>query len=254
MSNQRAAHTWFLDTNPATTTLDGLVAGGVFADPGGGLTIRVEALDAMKATIRVDIAGSAEGSAAACLDGTTLAGTGPGPESCAAAPASINGAPPPVIPDGGATGGSSGSGMGGSSGNRDAAGGGGAGGSGGNRDAAGGSGAGGSGTGGSGSGGSGNGVGGSTGGAGGSAGNGAAGSGTGGALPGTGGSNSARGGSGGAGNGTGGAGQDPPVVPGGCGCEVGGADRAPGGWFALAFALTFGLWLTRRSRLIRRRR
>jgi hypothetical protein len=250
MSSQRAAHTWFLDTNPATTNLDGLVAGGMFADPGGGLTIRVESLDAMKATIRVEIAGAPEGTAAACLDGTTLPGTGPGPESCAAAPASINGAPPPVIPDGGAgtggsgAGGSGAGGSGGAGGNRDAAGGSGAGGSGG-------SGSGGSGTGGAGGSGTGGGTGGTSSGAGGSTGSG--GSGTGGARPGTGGSNAGRGGTTGSGTGgSNGTGQDPPVVPGGCGCEVGGVDRAAGGWPALAFGIV--LWFARRSRLNRRRR
>ncbi len=255
MSSQRAAHTWFLDTNPATTTLDGLVAGGMFADPGGGLTIRVESLDATKATIRVDVAGAPEGTAATCLDGTTLPGTGPGPESCAAAPASINGAPPPVIPDGGAgtggsgAGGSGAGGSGGAGGNRDAAGGSGAGGSGGsgNGPPTGGSG---SGTGGAGGSGTGGGTGGSSS-AGGSTGSG--GSGTGGARPGTGGSNAGRGGT--TGSGTGGSntgtGQDPPVVPGGCGCEVGGVDRAAGGWPALAFGIV--LWFARRSRLSRRR-
>jgi MYXO-CTERM domain-containing protein len=102
MSSQRAAHTWFLDQNPATTNLDGLVAGGSFTDPAGGVKITVTSVDAMKATVQVEMAAAPAGGNR-CLDGTTLEAPGPGPESCAAAPASANGLPPPSIPDGGVT-------------------------------------------------------------------------------------------------------------------------------------------------------
>ena len=42
MRTQRGFHTWFLDMNPATTALDGLVAGGSFTDPAGNIKITVD--------------------------------------------------------------------------------------------------------------------------------------------------------------------------------------------------------------------
>ena len=90
-------HTWFLDMNPATTALDGLVAGGSFTDPGGAVKFTVMSLDNGQAKIAIEIQGGTPGPAK-CMDGTALNGEGPGPESCAAAPFSINGAAPPYVP------------------------------------------------------------------------------------------------------------------------------------------------------------
>jgi MYXO-CTERM domain-containing protein len=98
--NRRGLHTWFLDMNPATTDLDGLAAGGTFADPTGSPKITVVSLDATQATIKVEFDGGGTG-APTCLDDTPLQGMGPGPASCAAMPAAPSGTPP-VVPDGGA--------------------------------------------------------------------------------------------------------------------------------------------------------
>jgi MYXO-CTERM domain-containing protein len=98
--NRRGLHTWFLDMDPATSTLDGLPPGMTFADPTGSPKITVVAVDGTKATVKVEFAGGGSG-APTCIDGTNFTGSGPGPESCAAAPSVPNGAPP-VIPDGGA--------------------------------------------------------------------------------------------------------------------------------------------------------
>ena len=98
--NRRGLHTWFLDMNPATTTLDGLAPGATFADPTGSPKITVVSVDGTQAQVKVEFEGGGSG-APACLDGTTITGSGPGPESCSAAPAAPNGMPP-VLPDGGA--------------------------------------------------------------------------------------------------------------------------------------------------------
>jgi MYXO-CTERM domain-containing protein len=87
--------------NPATTTLDGLPPGMTFADPTGFPKITVVAVDGTKATVKVEFENGGSG-APTCIDGTNFTGSGPGPESCAAAPSVPNGAPP-MIPDGGAT-------------------------------------------------------------------------------------------------------------------------------------------------------
>jgi MYXO-CTERM domain-containing protein len=60
----------------------------------------VVSVDGTKASIKVEFAGGGSG-APTCIDGTAFTGSGPGPESCAAAPAVPSGAPP-AIPDGGA--------------------------------------------------------------------------------------------------------------------------------------------------------
>jgi MYXO-CTERM domain-containing protein len=100
---QRGLHTWFLDMNPATPTLDGLTAGQSYTDPSGSPKITVTAMDATKATIQVEFATPPPmGMGPTCLDDTPFTGPGPGPESCAARVASPAGAPP-AIPDGGAT-------------------------------------------------------------------------------------------------------------------------------------------------------
>jgi MYXO-CTERM domain-containing protein len=98
--NRRGLHTWFLDMDPTTNTLDGLPPGMTFADPTGFPKITVVAVDGTKATVKVEFEGGGSG-APTCIDGTNFTGSGPGPESCAAAPAVPSGAPP-AIPDGGA--------------------------------------------------------------------------------------------------------------------------------------------------------
>ena len=109
---QRGVNSWLLDTNPATATLDGLAAGGTFSDPTGSIKFTVMALDPKQATVKIDITGGA-GGASTCLDGKPLPTPAPGPESCAANVATIDGLPPPMqpVPDaGGATPGSGGTG------------------------------------------------------------------------------------------------------------------------------------------------
>jgi MYXO-CTERM domain-containing protein len=101
MANQRPTHTWFLDMAPAMGQ-QGLLTGGSYTDPAGGITFTVESLDAKQATVRIEIAGSTPGGPARCLDESTVMAPGPGPESCSAGPFSINGAPPPSTTDGGA--------------------------------------------------------------------------------------------------------------------------------------------------------
>jgi hypothetical protein len=98
-SNQRGAHTWFLDMNPATAALDGLTAGGTFADPGGGVKITVMSIDATHASVKLEFPNGGSGDAK-CLDDSTIVAPGPGAESCAMSPFAVNG-PPPVLPDGG---------------------------------------------------------------------------------------------------------------------------------------------------------
>jgi MYXO-CTERM domain-containing protein len=97
--NRRGLHTWFLDMDPATTTQDGLAVGATFSDPSGSPKITLVALDATKATVKVEFEGGGTGGAT-CIDGTPFEGSGSGPESCAAVPASPGGVPP-TIPDGG---------------------------------------------------------------------------------------------------------------------------------------------------------
>jgi MYXO-CTERM domain-containing protein len=99
--NRRGLHTWFLDMDPATSAQDGLAVGATFTDPTGSPKITLVSLDANKASVKIEFEGGGSG-APACIDGTAFQGSGPGPESCAAAPAVPNGAPP-AIPDGGAT-------------------------------------------------------------------------------------------------------------------------------------------------------
>ncbi len=91
-----ARMTWILDTNPATTPLDGLKQGETFMDPAGGLSFTVEAVSASSATIKVD---GPAGGASTCLDNTPFAAA-PGPETCvnnapAAPPAADAGSAPP---------------------------------------------------------------------------------------------------------------------------------------------------------------
>jgi hypothetical protein len=97
-STQSGLNTWYLDMVPSTSTLDGLLAGGTFTDPAGGITITVDAIEETKATVRVEITDGT--GSPTCIDGvTTVTAPGPGPESCAAGPA-VPGAAPIAI-DGG---------------------------------------------------------------------------------------------------------------------------------------------------------
>ncbi len=102
-ATQRPTHTWYLDMGAAMGQ-QGLLAGASYSDPAGGITFTVESLDARQATVRIEIPGSTPGAAARCLDDSTVMAPGPGPESCAAGPFTINGAPPAAVPttDGGA--------------------------------------------------------------------------------------------------------------------------------------------------------
>jgi MYXO-CTERM domain-containing protein len=97
-SSQSGLNTWYLDMDPATTALDGLLVGGTFKDPAGGITIKVDAIETTKATVSVEIENGT--GAPTCMDGTsTVTAPGPGPESCAAAPAVPSATP--VVGDGG---------------------------------------------------------------------------------------------------------------------------------------------------------
>jgi MYXO-CTERM domain-containing protein len=101
MRTQRGLNTWFLDMNPATSTLDGLVAGGSFTDPAGSVKFTVDSIEPTRATVRVEFEGGGMG-APKCMDDSLLEAPGPGPESCSATPAVPNGATP-VPTDGGAS-------------------------------------------------------------------------------------------------------------------------------------------------------
>jgi len=82
---QSGLNTWYLDMNPSARGLDGLLAGGSFTDPAGGITIAVEAIEAAKATVRIAITGGT--GSPTCMDGVTrITAPGPGPESCASGP------------------------------------------------------------------------------------------------------------------------------------------------------------------------
>jgi MYXO-CTERM domain-containing protein len=87
--------------NPATAGLDGLGVGGTFTDPTGSPKITVLSLDATQASIQVEFAGGGTGMPT-CSDDSPMTGSGPGPESCAAAP-SVPSGTPPMVPDGGVT-------------------------------------------------------------------------------------------------------------------------------------------------------
>jgi hypothetical protein len=81
-SSQVGLHTWLLDTHPGGSggfNDAGFKAGESFTDPAGGLTITVQAMDADKATIKIDVTGGS-GGAPTCLDGRTIAA--PGPTTC----------------------------------------------------------------------------------------------------------------------------------------------------------------------------
>ncbi|HET8939751.1 MAG TPA: hypothetical protein VFN67_40205 [Polyangiales bacterium] len=62
----RGRHTWILDMDPQTRTLDGLVAGGSFMDPAGGVSFEVVSVSMDSATINVTIPNGT--GPAVCLD------------------------------------------------------------------------------------------------------------------------------------------------------------------------------------------
>ena len=258
-------HMWLVDASAgakagaAISTNPGMIAGGTFSDPAGGLTVTVMSMDADKAVINVQYAAGTGG--ATCVDGTMF--TAPGDETCI----------PPVNtpPDGGwpdvgtggkgGTGGTGGKDAGGGTAGTGTAGTTGVGGTAGTGGATGGT----AGTGGAtgGAGGTGGATGGTSGTGGATTGTGGATTGTGGATTGTGGATTGTGGAttgtgggttGGAGGGetggtrttgTGGGGDD----GGGCGCRV--ASPASGG--KLASILGLGLGAVFASRRRRRR-
>jgi hypothetical protein len=243
--NMRALHTWFLDMDPASTTLDGLTATGLktFKDPSTDLTITLDEIGPSNSYAKVTVNVPGGEGTATCLGGKNYDPADPELQQCLAAPWAP-GATPPVFPDGG-TGGSPGTGgTGGTAGGRDAGGAarldaaatGGTGGAGRGPDA-----------GAAGRGGAGGAVGGA---GGGGVGTGGTGTGTGGTT-GTGG---AIGGAGGAGTGgaAGAGGRDPGAgggaVTGGCNCELGGGPGGGGGAVLLAVAAAITTLRRRRRR------
>jgi MYXO-CTERM domain-containing protein len=107
-------NSWLLNVS-GNSKNPGLVAGGSFSDPAGGLTITVTGIDSQKATVQVDYPGGT--GAPACLDGTSL--TPPGPVDCIGTVTPDGGTGP--IPDSGSAGaGGGGRDAGGTGGGRDA--------------------------------------------------------------------------------------------------------------------------------------
>jgi len=82
-----APYLYLLDLTPearADLTNAGLMtAGQMYADPSGGLTIRLDAIDATSATVTVTTTAGAGGAGSTtCADGTALTPPGPGAGSC----------------------------------------------------------------------------------------------------------------------------------------------------------------------------
>src|SRR6188508_1552773 len=74
-------HTWILDMDPSSSAFNGLLAGGTFTDPGGGVSFTVTELDENHATINVTM--TANGGGPVCGDGTTtFEAPGPAIDSC----------------------------------------------------------------------------------------------------------------------------------------------------------------------------
>src|SRR6185436_3921331 len=82
-ANPRGVHTWIVNAS-GTATNPGLVAGGSFTDPAGGLTVTVMSLDATKAVIKVDVTNGSGPSI--CLDGMNTPFSAPGPADCTSIP------------------------------------------------------------------------------------------------------------------------------------------------------------------------
>jgi MYXO-CTERM domain-containing protein len=113
-NSQTNPHSWLINAS-GNSKNPGLVAGGSFSDPAGGLTITVTAIDSQKATVQIDYPGGT--GAPACLDGTSL--TPPGPVDCTGTATPDGGTGP--IPDSGSAGaGGGGRDAGGTGGGRDA--------------------------------------------------------------------------------------------------------------------------------------
>src|SRR6185295_10809828 len=107
-------NSWLLNLS-GNSKNPGLVAGGSYSDPAGGLTITVTAIDSQKATVQVDYPGGT--GAPACLGGASL--TPPGPVDCIGIATPDGGTGP--IPDSGPIGtGGGGRDAGGTGGGRDA--------------------------------------------------------------------------------------------------------------------------------------
>jgi MYXO-CTERM domain-containing protein len=107
-STRFGSHSWIVDASATAKagsvgSQPGMVAGGSFTDPAGGLKVTVVSLDADKAVIQVDYD---QGTGApTCLDNTAL--TPPGATTCVA-PAVVGDAgptPPPPTTGAGGTGG-----------------------------------------------------------------------------------------------------------------------------------------------------
>jgi MYXO-CTERM domain-containing protein len=101
-------HMWLVDASVgakagALGANPGMVAGGTFSDPAGGLTVTVMSMDATKAVIQVDYTAGTGG--ATCVDGSAF--TPPGDETCAGT-VSDAGPPPPQPEGGGGKGGTAG--------------------------------------------------------------------------------------------------------------------------------------------------
>ena len=110
-ANQQAIHPYIIDMTPATTSFTdaALAVGQTFTDPAGGLTITATAVSPTQATITVEVAGGT--GAPTCLDASTFAAPGPGPEACVANTATPVGTTPiPGTGGGAALGGASGAG------------------------------------------------------------------------------------------------------------------------------------------------
>jgi hypothetical protein len=74
-TTKTAGHTYILDMNPQTSAFDPLSQGQTYTDPGGAITITLTSLSATGATIQVNV--PTGGGANTCIDGTSLAGSGP---------------------------------------------------------------------------------------------------------------------------------------------------------------------------------
>lgn len=77
-SNRAGARTISLDMKPSTNAKDGMVAGDTYTDPAGGVTFKVDSMDATKAVVTVTLANGS--GASTCIDGSMLQGSGP--ETC----------------------------------------------------------------------------------------------------------------------------------------------------------------------------
>jgi hypothetical protein len=270
-------HMWLVDASAGAkagslASNPGMVAGGSFSDPAGGLTVTVMSMDAEKAVVNVQYAAGSGG--ATCADGTMF--TPPGDETCIPP---VNTPPDGGWPDAGSggkggtggTGGAAGKGgtagtggTGGAAGTGGVAGTGGAAGTGGGTAGTGGAagkggaaGTGGTGGGAAGTGGATGGTGGGTGGTGGATGGGA-GTGATAGTTGTGGSGATGGATGGSGGDAGTGGRPPPTTGGGdeggdCGCRI--ARPTSGGKLASLVALGLGaVFASRRRPRARRQR